>query len=272
MSLTRDTAGQETKAVWSSRAGFQLKIADRHAGRWVGAVIILLALSAWEVFTRMTATPVYLFPPPSIIGRALAANLPSLLAAGGVTLAEALAGLVLGSGIGLGLAILISFWVKLEEGVMSLAILLKSTPIIAIAPILTIWLGFGPAPKVVITAILTFFPILINALSGFRQADRAVIDLMQSWDAGRGEVFRYVRWPGARPYLLAALKVAVPLSLVGAVVAEWTGASSGLGRAMWLAYTNLNMPVLFAAVFVLTTLSVTLYGGVVWVEKHLIFW
>lgn len=251
---------------------FQAPLVNQLTGRWVGIFITGLVLAGWELFTWAMATPVYLFPPPSIILQTLTANLPALLLAGGMTLAEALAGLVLGSGIGLGLAILLNFWARLEQGVMTLAIFIKSTPIVAIAPILTIWLGFGPAPKIVITAILTFFPVLINSLSGFQQADRAIVDLMHSWDASPWEIFRYARWPGARPYLFTALKVAVPLAMIGAVVAEWMGASSGLGREMWLAYSNLNMPVLFAVVFVLTALSASLYGGVRWLEKHFVFW
>ncbi|MFQ5578166.1 MAG: ABC transporter permease, partial [Anaerolineae bacterium] len=181
-------------------------------------------------------------------------------------------GLCLGTAIGLGLAVLLNFWIKLEQGVMSLAILIKSTPIIAVAPILTIWLGFGPAPKVVVTALLTFFPILINALSGFRGADQAMLDLMRSLDASPREIFVHIRWPAARPYLFAALKVVAPLSMIGAVVAEWMGASSGLGREMWLAYSNLNMPALFAAVFVLTLLSTALFQVIALLEKRFLFW
>ena len=183
-----------------------------------------------------------------------------------------LTGLLLGACVGLALALLLNFWAKLEQGVLSLAILVKATPLIAIAPILTIWLGFGPAPKIIVTALLTFFPVLINALSGFRAADKAMLDLMRSWNASSWEIFVHLRWPMARPYLFAVLKVVGPLALIGAVVAEWMGASSGLGREMWLAYANLNMPSLFAAVFVLTVISIILYQGILQLEKRFLFW
>jgi len=114
--------------------------------------------------------------------------------------------------------------------------------------------------------------VLINALTGFRAADRAVLDVMHTLDASAWEIFVHVRWPGARPYLFAALKVVAPLAMIGAVVAEWMGASSGLGRLMWLAYVNLNMPGLFAAVFVLTALSLTLYRLVLWLEHRWLYW
>lgn len=242
------------------------------SGRVVAVLLVGGALAAWETAVAILHTPVYLVPAPSRILHHLAMQWRPLLAAGGVTLAEAMAGLLWGTAVGLGLAVLITFRARLEQGVLSLAILVKSTPIIAIAPILTIWMGFGPAPKVVITALLTFFPVLINALTGFRNVDEAIVEYLHSLDASPREIFWHARWPGARPYLFAALKVVTPLALIAAVVAEWMGASSGLGRQMWVAYTNLNMPALFAAVFVLTTFSTLLYQGVVWLERRLLYW
>lgn len=244
----------------------------RHTGAGAALLIVLAALLLWEAAVRLSGTPVYLLPAPTAVLTYLGAHPAPLLQAGGLTLLEAMAGLGLGTGVGLALAVFINFWNRLEQGVMSLAILVKSTPIIAIAPILTIWLGFGAAPKVIVTALLTFFPVLINTLSGFRATDKAVVDWMRSLDATPREIFIYARWPAARPYLFAALRVVAPLSLIGAVVAEWMGASGGLGRLMWLAYTNLNMPALFAAVFTLTLISTAVYQAVVWLEGRLLFW
>lgn len=241
-------------------------------GAGTAVAIVLAVFMLWEVGVRVTDTPVYLIPGPLAVLDYLASNPFGLLQAAGLTLLEAMAGLCLGTAVGLALAVLINFWERLEQGVMSLAILIKSTPIIAIAPILTIWLGFGAAPKVIVTALLTFFPVLINSLSGFRATDRAIVEWMRSLDAAPREIFVHARWPAARPYLFAALRVVAPLSLVGAVVAEWMGASGGLGRSMWLAYTNLNMPSLFAAVFVLTLISTCVYQCVVWVERRVLFW
>lgn len=240
--------------------------------RWSGVGLLLGTLLLWETAVRLTDTPAYLFPAPTAVFSYLAGHWRNLLLAGGVTLLEAVAGLVLGTAVGLALAVLITFWQQLEQGVMSLAILIKSTPIIAIAPILTIWLGFGPAPKVIVTALLTFFPVLINALTGFRAVDRALLDWLRSLNATPQEIFLQARWPGARPFLFAAWRVVGPLALIGAVVAEWMGASSGLGRLMWLAYTNLYMPALFAAVFILTGLSTAVYQAIVRLEARLLFW
>ncbi len=218
----------------------------------------------------IAGTPVYLLPAPSDVAAVLGSDGAGLAPAALTTLLRAVAGLAVGAAFGIGLAVIITFRGHLEQGVMSLALLIKSTPVIAVAPILTIWMGFGHGPKVIVTALLTFFPVLINALEGFRSVDPAIAEWLRSIDASPGEVFVRARWPSSWPFLFAALKVAAPLALIGAVVAEWMGASSGLGRQMWLAYTNLRMPSLFAAVAVLTVLSLLLYRAVVGVERKVL--
>lgn len=234
--------------------------------------MLLGAGVAWELGVRATATPSYLLPAPSKVLATIADDISALIPAAGVTLAEALVGLAIGGSLGLILAIVITFWVRLEQGVLSLALLAKSTPVIAIAPILTIWLGFGHAPKVIVVAILTFFPILINALEGLRSVDRDLMAWLHSIDASRSEIFRTARMPTALPQIFAALRISAPLALIGAVVAEWMGASEGLGRTMWLAYTNLDMPSLFAAVVILTFLSAVVYRLVTLTETRIVFW
>jgi ABC-type nitrate/sulfonate/bicarbonate transport system permease component len=114
--------------------------------------------------------------------------------------------------------------------------------------------------------------VLVNLLSGLQRVDQPCLDLFHSWRASRWEVFRFLRLPGSLPYLFAALKISAPLALIGAVVAEWTGASGGLGRTMWLAYTNLNLPYLFAAIFILAAAGMTFYRLLAWAEARAVFW
>ena len=235
-------------------------------------LVVGAALISWETIVRVREVPPYLLPAPSVIALDLWKDGPRYAAASLLTLLEALSGLVLGVLVGIVVATLITFWRSLERGVLILAILIKATPIVALIPLLIIWFGFGPVPKIIATGLMTFFPVLINVHAGLHAVDSAVLALFRSLDAGRGEVFRHARWPAALPYLFAALKVVAPLSLVGAVVAEWAGASSGLGRTMWLAYTNLNMPALLAAVVCSALMGISLYGIVVALEKHIIFW
>lgn len=241
-------------------------------GGQTAALIVLLFLILWEGIVKLLAIPVYLLPAPSRILRTLIEQ-PGLYAnASLITLGEAFAGLLIGVLAGALIASLLTLLPGLEDGVMTLAILLKSTPLVAIAPLLTIWLGFGVLPKILITALLTFFPVLVNVLSGLQKTDSHHLELFHSWHASRSEIFRHLRAPGALPYLFAALKISAPLSLIGAVVAEWTGASGGLGRVMWLAYTNLNLPFLFAAIFILAAAGMLLYRLTVWLERRIIFW
>lgn len=240
--------------------------------QWVALAIVVTFFVLWEAGVQITRTPVYLLPAPSRVFQTLAANPAMYAEAFLITTGEALVGLALGLLAGGIIAALLTLQPGLEGGVMTLAILLKSTPMVAIAPLLTLWLGFGVLPKIIITALLTFFPALINLLSGLQRPDPALMDLFRSWQASRWEIFVQLRLPSALPYLFAALKISAPLALIGAVVAEWTGASGGLGRTMWLAYSNLNLPFLFAAIFLLAAAGMSLYWLVAWAERKVIFW
>lgn len=235
-------------------------------------LIVGLAIAGWELAVHLRELPVYILPAPSKVLLTLVQNAGLYLEASLITLGEALTGLALGTLTGFAAATLLGFWPRLERGVMTLAILVKSTPLVAIAPLLTIWLGFGVLPKIIITALLTFFPVLVNVLSGLGSADPALLDTFHSWHASSREIYQHIRVPTALPYLFAALKISGPLALIGAVVAEWTGASGGLGRIMWLAYTNLNLPYLFAAVFILAAAGIALYAIVNWTERRMVFW
>jgi NitT/TauT family transport system permease protein len=246
-----------------------MKISRSTLTAWL---IVLAFLILWEAGVWLMHTPVYLLPAPSRVLQTLGRNLPSFAEASLITLGEALAGLVIGVLAGMLIASLLVLRPGLEGGIMTLAILVKSTPLVAIAPLLTLWLGFGVLPKVVITTLMTFFPVLVNILSGLQRPDPALLDLFLAWRASRMEIFTRLRLPGSLPYLFAALKISAPLALIGAVVAEWTGASGGLGRSMWLSYTNLNLPFLFAAIFILAGAGVVLYQSLAWAEKRVIFW
>jgi NitT/TauT family transport system permease protein len=245
---------------------------DLYLNRTIALIVITSVILLWEAFVQLTGTPVYILPAPSRILNTLFSNPATFFNGTLITLSEAGFGLILGTIAGISAAILLGIWPRLEQGVMTIAILIKSTPLVAVAPLLTIWLGFGMLPKIIITALLTFFPVLVNFLSGLQSTDPALLDIFRSWNANRKELFINVRSPNALPYLFAALKVSGPLAMIGAVVAEWTGASGGLGRIMWLAYANLNLPLLFAAVFILAVAGMGIYSLMVWLERRIIFW
>lgn len=245
---------------------------DLNLNRTIAIIVIFCGLVGWEFVVWLSNIPVYILPAPSRILNTLFSNPVTFIDGTLITLSEAGLGLILGTIAGTSAAVLLGLWPRLEQGVMTIAILIKSTPLVAVAPLLTIWLGFGILPKIIITALLTFFPVLVNFLSGLQSTDPALLDIFRSWNANRKELFIHVRSPNALPFLFAALKVSGPLALIGAVVAEWTGASGGLGRIMWLAYANLNLPLLFAAVFILAIAGIGIYSLMVWIERRIIFW
>lgn len=235
-------------------------------------VMILVLLVGWEAATRIFDLPVYLLPAPSDAAKAFMRSPVYYLSSGWVTLVEALAGLALGSTFAIAIAIGLYYFPKYENGVMSIAIIIKTMPMVAIAPLLTIWLGFGILPKVIITALMAFFPILINLLVGFQHVAVEWLELAKIIGSSKTQtLFRIHRFAGLT-YLFAGFRVAAPLAFIGAVVAEWAGASGGLGRIMWLAYANLNLPPMFAAIFLLSILSATAYYAIVMIEGKVIFW
>lgn len=251
----------------------------RHAGAGARVASLLLPAAVllavgvvWEAGVRSAGVPVYILPAPSQIATRLVVEAPTLAHDGAVTLAAAVLGFGLACGVSITAAALMTQSPLIERSLLPLAILVKVTPVVAVAPLLVIWLGFGVAPKAVVAALITFYPMLINALAGFRAVSAEAADLFMSLAASRWETFRLLRWPSALPYIFAGARVSVPLSLIGAVVGEWAGAERGLGRAVLLAYTNLDLPLLFAAVVVLALLGIALTGALGLVERRVLAW
>jgi NitT/TauT family transport system permease protein len=235
-------------------------------------IVAALALLAWHVYVAVTGVPIYLVPGPAAVAERLVQSPGYFYGEGLRTTFQALLGLALGGGLAVAAAVLLAHSTALERGILPLAIALKVTPIVAVAPMFTIWFGFGMLPKVLIAALITFFPVLINAITGFRSVNPGALDVLRTLDASAWTVFWKLRVPSALPYLLSALKVAITLSLIGSVVAEWSGSGEGLGRVILLAHSNLDLPTLFAGVFVLATLGIALTAAASVVERRLLFW
>ena len=227
---------------------------------------------AWELWTRLTDTPTYIVPAPSVVLDRLAGDLLYFIGEGMVTLAEALAGFALGTLVALVGATLMTQSRFIERSLLPLAILVKVTPVVAVAPLFVIWFGFGPAPKVLIVALITFFPVLVNAVTGFRSVDRGAMNFLRSVRASRREIFLKLRVPSAMPYLFSAFRVSAPLAVIGAVIGEWFSADRGLGSVIIVAHANLDMPTLFSAIFVLSVMGIGLTILLSVIEKRALFW
>lgn len=246
-------------------------------GEVVGIVVppliaLLLVLAAWEAWVYLAEVKRYLLPAPSGVAVALAKEPARYLEGARVSLGHALGGLALGTGAAFALAVLMAHSRTLERAIYPLAILVKVTPVVAVAPLLIIWFGFGATPKVLVAALITFFPMLVNAVIGLRSIDEAAHDFMRALDATRWQVFWKLRAPAALPYLLAALRISIPLSLVGAVVSEWMSGDGGMGQIILIDNADFDTAGLFAAVTVLAAIGVVLTGIVAYIERRVLFW
>jgi NitT/TauT family transport system permease protein len=242
-------------------------------GQALPAVLgLAAALGAWEAWVDIKNIKPYLVPAPSSVAWRLYED-PWLFTVEGIhTLEGAVLGFLLGAGVAIILASVMSQARFLERSIFPLAILVKVTPIVAIAPLLTIWFGFGLMPKVFIAALIVFFPIMVNALIGFRSVNPTSLALLESLSASRTEVFWRLRLPSSLPYLFAAFRFSVALSVIGAVVAEWFSGDRGLGSVIYIANNNLDMRTAFAGVFMLAILGVGLFLLTAEIERRVLFW
>jgi NitT/TauT family transport system permease protein len=239
----------------------------------IPTLVLLLGLSlAWEIGVRAAQVPEYLMPTPSAIGARWLREPGFFLGEGGISLAEALAGLAVGGGVAFVVGSVMARVRWLERGLLPLAIVLKMTPVVVLAPLFVLWFGFGPWPRVLIAALLTFFPVLIGVVSGLRSPPSAARDVLATLNAGALDEIVLLRLPAALPHLFAALKVSATLALLGAVIAEWLGGDRGLGRAILLANSNLDTTTTLAGVVTLAAIGIGLVGGLSLLERRAIFW
>jgi NitT/TauT family transport system permease protein len=190
------------------------------------------------------------------------------------TLREALVGAAFGMGIAFVLAVVMSYVRIVERAVLPLAVILNVTPIIAVAPALVVAFGFGPTPKYIITAVLVFFPFLINSLIGLRSVDPLALDVLRTLHASRTEILWRLRLPSSLPFLCAGARICVPLSVIGAVVAEFVaaGQANGLGTLIVTAASLSDLPTIYASVVVLAVIGIALFVLVVLVQRRLLAW
>lgn len=236
------------------------------------AFAIAVAVAIWEAWVRAAGVPVYIVPAPSVVIARLWGDFGFFALHGGITLAEALAGFALGAAVAFTGATLMAHSRFLERTLLPIAILVKVTPIVAVAPLFVIWFGFGSLPKVLIASLITFFPVLVNAMVGLRAVNPGALDFFRSLHASRAETYFKLRLPSSLPYLFAAFRISIPLSVIGAVVGEWFSGDRGLGSVIIVAHSNLDMPTLFSAILVLAFIGITLTIITAYIERKMLFW
>ncbi len=236
------------------------------------AALILALLAAWEGAGLALRVPMWLLPTPSeIVQAGFAARgvmAPHILQ----TLLETWVGLALALVVALAFAVIVDVSAPLRRAIYPLLVVSQTIPIIALAPLLVIWLGYGILPKVLVVGLVCFFPIVIGTADGLRSADPDLIALMRTMGATRTQIFMKVRAPGAVPSFFSGLKIAVTYSVVGAIIGEWVGASRGLGVFMLRASNSFRTDWVFAGIAVTSLLSIVLFLIVTLLERATLRW
>jgi putative hydroxymethylpyrimidine transport system permease protein len=236
------------------------------------ALVILALLGAWELVVRLGAVDPLLLPPPSDVARALWTDRGDLAGDLGVTTREVLIGLLLAVAAGVAIALAMHLSPLARRALRPLVIGSQAVPVPVIAPLVILVLGFGLAPKVLLVALVCFFPVAINLHDGLRDADPDARRVLRSLDATRWQTLRVLEAPSALPAAFTGVRVAAAVAVIGAVFAEWAGSDSGLGHALLTANGQLDTPRAFAATALLFALAVALYGAVGLLERRLVTW
>lgn len=239
---------------------------------WPPLVLLAGVVAVWELVVRAAHVPDYLFPAPSAVAGSLVSDRRLLASATVVTVREIVLGYLLSVAAGLALGVLLHASGLLRRALLPILVLSQTVPTVVLAPVLAILLGFGIEPKLVVVAIVCFFPIVVNAVDGLRSADRDLVRMMRTLDGGRWAIFRRVELPGALPLILSGARIAATYAAVGAVFGEWAGSSAGLGFVMLQSQPSLETARIFAAVIVLSAIALALYGLVSLAERVLVPW
>lgn len=252
-----------------------IRTLSRNGSRnWLGLISIVAGLLLWHLVTRYSGIPNFILPSPLSVGTRFLKALGdgSLLYHTGITLTEIVLGLLAGAIFATFVGYVLAKSRALERILSPYVVASQAIPIVAIAPLLVIWLGNGILSKVVICALIVFFPVLVNTIVGVRAVPVALYDLMNSLHASRSQILWKVEVPASLPVFLGGLRVGATLSVIGAIVGELVDAEEGLGFLLQLGDFQYDTPMVFVAVFMLVLLALILYGIVILLEKRFLKW
>lgn len=238
----------------------------------INIIAIVIFVVSWKLLVYMLKIPEYLVPAPEKVGEVFIEDYKILLSNAYITLIEAIIGFLIANLLSLFVAITISFYSKIEDVVISLAVVLKTIPVIAITPILILWLGSDIFSKFATSALICFFPSMVNVLRGVKSIDNGLLDLFKVYSANRRQLIKMLIIPSILPYLFSALKVSSSLAVVGALVGEFIGSNKGLGFIIISNYYSLNTVNVFAAIILTSLIGIIFYYAIDLLEKRLIPW
>jgi putative hydroxymethylpyrimidine transport system permease protein len=235
-------------------------------------LIAILLLCAWELACREFNVPDFILPTPSQILKAAVFQAAVLLPNAGTTALEIMIGILISLLVSVPLSIAMFAHPSVENALAPFLVASQAVPVFAIAPLLVVWLGYGIASKVLMAAVIIFFPITVNLLEGFKSCDLEYRNLFRLMGAGFWTTLHLLYWPWALPHFFAGLKVGVSVATIGAVIGEWVGAQQGLGYLMIQANARLNVDMVFAAILWLSGMGLSLWILVGYLERRVITW
>lgn len=240
---------------------------------WLYPILLFLVIvSIWEGVVLAFKIPNYLLPPPHEIALDIYTNCTALLVNTAITMLESFLGFLLAGIFGVLIAISFAHSRIVERSVYPYMIALKAIPIVAIAPLLIVWFGNGLAGKVIMAALVCFFPIIVNATIGLRSVEPEALDLMHSLSASQWQILLKVRFPSALPYIFSALKISSTLSVIGAIVAELAGSDRGIGYMILVSSYRLETTTMFSAIFAVSLGGIIFFGVIALLEKCFLSW
>lgn len=235
-------------------------------------LIAIVLLCVWELTCRAFNVPDFILPTPLQILKAAVFQAAILLPNAGTTALEILIGILISLVVSVPLSIAMFAHPSVENALAPFLVASQAVPVFAVAPLLVVWLGYGIASKVLMAAVIIFFPITVNLLEGFKSCDLEYRNLFQLMGAGFWKTLRLLYWPWALPHFFAGLKVGVSVATIGAVIGEWVGSQQGLGYLMIQANARLNVDMVFAAILWLSGMGLSLWILVGFLERKVISW
>ena len=270
---------QRTAASEVSPHQTQVGLVRRYPHLTISPAILVALLAAWWFASKMLGLPTYVVPPPEDVFRAAVNGLSrapwekaSYWYHAGVTVWEALLGFAIGSASGAFLGLALSHWPLLGKSSYPYIVGFQSLPKVALAPLMVVWFGFGIEGKVFITAIITFFPVLVNMMAGYQAVEPERIELARSCNASELHLLTKIIIPSCLPFLFAGLGVASVLSILGAVVGEFVGASAGLGMLLMQYNQAMEISPMFAVIILLAVIGFLMNYAVILIERRYCFW
>ena len=235
-------------------------------------ITIIIAVAVWEVITRLFHVPSYILPSPSQVAVAFGKDFGLIMYHAASSLAEGAIGIAISIGISVVIAIWMDRFPLAKKTVYPLLVISQTIPVMAIAPLLIIWFGFGMTPKILLIIIMCFFPITVNLTDGFAQVDKEALNMFHVWKASGWQIYRHLKFPFALPYFFSGLRISVTWMLVAAILSEWLGGERGIGVYMLRAKQAYALDKVFASVVFVVLVSLLIIGVLNLIRKRCIRW